>query len=87
MTIETYTVIGELYMAAKKEEKKMTVEEAFAVIEEKIKSLEGEDITLEDSFREYREGMELIKYCHEMVSEVEQQVRKIADDGSMEDFE
>ncbi len=74
-------------MAAKKEEKKMTVEEAFAVIEEKIKSLEGEDITLEDSFREYREGMELIKYCHEMVSEVEQQVRKIADDGSMEDFE
>ena len=74
-------------MAAKKEEKKISIEEAFALIDEKIKALEDDDITLEKSFNEYREGMELLKYCHEEVSKVEQQVMKIAEDGILEEFE
>ncbi len=74
-------------MAAKKEEKKISIEEAFALIDEKIKALEDDDITLEKSFEEYREGMELLKYCHQEVSKVEQQVMKIAEDGSLEEFE
>lgn len=74
-------------MAAKKEEKKISIEEAFALIDEKIKALEDDDITLEKSFNEYREGMELLKYCHEEVSKVEQQVMKIAEDGTLEEFE
>lgn len=69
------------------EEKKPSVEEAFAKIEEKIKALESDDITLEDSFREYQEGMKLLKVCHEAIKEVEQKVQKIAEDGSLEDFE
>ena len=74
-------------MAAKKEEKKISIEEALALIDEKIKALEDDDITLEKSFNEYREGMELLKYCHEEVSKVEQQVMKIAEDGTLEEFE
>ena len=81
-------------MAAKKTEKnaevqqkKISVEEAFAQIEEKIKALEADDITLEDSFKEYQEGMKLLKLCHESIVEVEQKVQKIAEDGSLEDFE
>ena len=75
-------------MAAKKnEEKKISVEEAFAGIEEKIEALEKEDISLEDSFKEYQQGMELLKYCHEAIAEVEKKVQKIAEDGSLEDFE
>ena len=74
-------------MAAKKEEKKISIEEAFALIDEKIKALEDDDITLEKSFNEYREGMELLKYCHEEVSKVEQQVMKIAEDWTLEEFE
>ena len=52
-------------MAAKKKEENMTIEEAFAAIDEKIKALENEDISLEDSFAQYKEGMELLKFCHE----------------------
>ncbi len=75
-------------MAAKKEEKQnITVEEAFAKIEEKIEALESEDISLEDSFKEYQEGMKLLKSCHDMIEQVEQKVQKIAEDGSLEDFE
>lgn len=73
--------------SAETEENKLTVEEAFAQIEEKISNLEKDDISLEDSFREYQEGMKLLKYCHEKVSEVEQKVQKIAEDGTLEDFE
>lgn len=69
------------------EEQSFSVEEAFEKIEEKIKALEGEDITLEDSFREYQEGMKLIKNCHEAIAAVERKVQKISEDGSLEDFE
>jgi exodeoxyribonuclease VII small subunit len=79
-------------MAAKKkednqEEKKLTVEEAFMQIESKIQALDSDEISLEDSFKEYQEGMKLLKYCHEAIEEVEQKVQKIAEDGSLEDFE
>ena len=50
-------------------------------------TLEDEDISLEDSFRQYQEGMELLKYCHETIESVEQKVQAIAKDGSLEDFE
>ena len=74
-------------MAAKKKEEKMTIEEAFAAIDEKIKALEDEDISLEKSFAQYKEGMELLKLCHESIQSVEQKVKEIAEDGSLEDFE
>ena len=74
-------------MASKKEEKKLTIEEAFAQIDEKIKALEDEDITLEASFKEYQEGMNLLKYCHEAIADVEKKVQMIAEDGALEDFE
>ena len=57
------------------------------MIEEKIQALDKEDISLEDSFKEYQEGMELLKYCHEAIEKVEQKVQKIAADGNLEDFE
>ena len=69
------------------EEKKLTVEEAFSEIEKKIQALDKEDISLEASFKEYQEGMELLKYCHEAIEKVEQKVQKIAADGNLEDFE
>ena len=75
-------------MAAKKEkDRNLTIEEAFSEIDTRIKALEADDISLEDSFREYREGMELLKYCHEAISEVEKKVQKIAEDGTREDFD
>lgn len=77
-------------MAANKTEdkkEKLSVEEAFSKIEEKIHALEKDDISLEDSFKEYQEGMKLLKNCHEAIEEVELKVQKIAENGSLEDFE
>ena len=39
------------------------------------------------TFKEYQEGMKLLKNCHEAIEEVELKVQKIAENGSLEDFE
>ena len=68
-------------MAARKEEKAMTVEQAFAEIEKKIALLEKDDVSLEDSFRFYQEGMNMLKYCNDSIDQVEKKVQKISSDG------
>ena len=46
-------------------EKQMTLEDAFLQLEEVMKQLEDETISLEDSFAVYQRGMQLLKYCNE----------------------
>ena len=69
------------------EEKKLSVEEAFTEIEARIQALDSDDISLEESFKQYQEGMNLLKAAHEAIEEVEKKVQKIAEDGSLTDFE
>ena len=69
------------------ENKELSIEEAFAQVDEKISALEKEDVTLEDSFRFFKEGMELLKFCSDSIDKVEKKVQKIMADGEMEDFD
>lgn len=64
----------------------MSLEENFAKLEETIKKLEQEDISLEDSFAAYTEGMELLKLCNEEIGRVEKKVQVISEDGTLEEF-
>lgn len=45
-------------------EKERTLEETFALLDEKIAQLENSEISLEDSFRVYKEGMEQFEDRH-----------------------
>ncbi|WFR59641.1 exodeoxyribonuclease VII small subunit [Anaerocolumna sp. AGMB13025] len=56
----------------KKEEK--TLEASFQEMNEIINKLEQEDITLEDSFLLYQEGMKLLKYCNDSIDKVEKKL-------------
>ena len=51
-----------------------TLETAFEELEEVLKKLEEEDITLEESFDLYQEGMKLLKYCNKSIDKVEKQL-------------
>lgn len=79
-------------MAKKKEEEKkeeeqaLSLEEAFAQIEEVIEQLETEDITLEQSFAEYNRGMALLAQCNETIDRVEKKVLKMNEDGGLDEF-
>ncbi len=52
-----------------------TIEEGFKLLEEILKRLSDEGISLEDSFREYEKGMKLIKSVSEKIDRVEKKVR------------
>lgn len=64
----------------------LTLEEAFALLEETAAKLEMEEITLEESFQTYKEGMELLKYCNDKIDKVEKKVLKINEDGETDEF-
>lgn len=72
-------------MAEKNEE--LTIEEGFRRLDETIEKLESRDITLEEAFQAYSQGMELLKRCNDQIDRVEKQVYKLAEDGSMTELE
>ena len=73
-------------MSKKNGELDISLEEAFEQIETVIEQLEEEDITLEESFRAYQEGMKLISYCNGKIDKVEKQVLTINEDGELDEF-
>lgn len=68
------------------EEKELTLEESFAKIEEILTKMESDQTSLEDSFALYEAGIGQIKHCNARMDEVEQKVRKLAEDGTLVDF-
>ena len=79
-------------MAKKKEENKpeeeqeLSLEDSFAQIEEVFRRLETEDITLEESFSAYNQGMALLAKCNESIDRVEKKVLKVNEDGGLDEF-
>jgi exodeoxyribonuclease VII small subunit len=51
-----------------------TLESSFDELNEIIGKLEQEEIPLEESFRLYQEGIELLKYCNSSIDKVEKQL-------------
>lgn len=69
-----------------KEEETFNLEEAFLKLEETIADLEREDITLEQSFKEYQKGMELLKKCNDTIDKVEKKVLVLNENGETDEF-
>lgn len=58
-----------------------SIEAAFEKLESTVNRLEQEDISLEESFRVYQSGMELLKQCNDAIDKVEKQVLVLQEDG------
>lgn len=54
--------------------KKVTLEESFGKLENIIDELQRGDMTLEESFKKYEEGMKLIKSCNASIDKVEKKL-------------
>ncbi|MDD7219432.1 MAG: exodeoxyribonuclease VII small subunit [Clostridia bacterium] len=67
-----------------KEEK--TLEEAFEELDILAGRLEDRNTSLEDSFRLYKQGMELLKYCNEKLDTVEKKMLQLNEDGTFSEF-
>ena len=57
-------------------------EDAMSRLEDIVKDLEGGELSLEDSFKVFEEGMKLIKFCSGKLEEVEQKVTMLVKDSS-----
>ncbi len=55
-------------------DREATFEHAMAELEERVRQLEGGDLSLEDSLRLYEEGMALAERCHRELEAAEQRV-------------
>lgn len=71
---------------AKKKEEKISLEEALEKIDETINRLQKEEISLEESFRLYKEGMDYVKICSETIDRVEKKVLMLNQEGSLNEL-
>ena len=65
------------------ENEEMTIEEAFAQLDELTRKMENSQTSLEDSFALYQRGMELLKLCSGKIDRVEKKMLQIDEDLSL----
>jgi exodeoxyribonuclease VII small subunit len=75
--IPGYNYKGEVSMA----DKEMKLEESFEKLNSIMEALEKSDVSLEDSFRFYQEGMKLLKACNDSIDKVEKELIILGESG------
>ena len=65
------------------EKKEIKLEEAFEKLDDMLNELESPDISLEESFQVYQQGMKLLKQCNEIIDRVEKSVLKLNENGEL----
>ncbi len=65
----------------------LSFEEAMEELEKIVDKLEEGDVPLEEAINTYKRGMELSKFCHDKLKNVEEQLAEIVlDNGQKEAF-
>ncbi len=71
---------------ASQQKEELRLEEALAQVEKCVGQLEDPQISLEDSFRYYEEGIRKLKICSEKVDQIEKKMLVLNERGELEDF-
>lgn len=64
----------------------ITLEGAFRELDKVVERLESREITLEESFKVYQSGMELLRTCNEKIDRVEKKMLQMDEDGELSEF-
>lgn len=67
-------------------EKTEKLEDVIAQVEQCIACLEDPQVSLEDSFRYYEQGIAKLKLCNEKVEQIEKKMLMINSQGELENF-
>ena len=67
-------------------EGQISLEDTFAEIEAIIAKMEQPDVTLDESFSLYKNGVERLRTCNELLDAVEKKMQVIEPDGTLGDF-
>lgn len=71
---------------ARKKEEKLSLEEALMKLDHTIEKLQAEDVSLEESFQLYKEGMEYVKLCTQTIDQVEKKVLMLNQEGQLNEL-
>lgn len=72
--------------AKKSENKDVLLSQSFEKLELVIENLEKDDISLEEAFEFYKDGVELLKQCKEKIDKVEKKVLILNEAGELDEF-
>jgi len=67
--------------------KKIDFESSLKELESIVKKLEDENINLEDSFKSFEAGINLVKECQKQLEKAELKVKELLDDGSSQELD
>ena len=67
-----------------KNREQLSLEEQFETLDHIVEDLESPEISLEESFQKYEQGMRLLKDCNAIIDEVEKKVLQISEDGTLQ---
>ena len=73
-------------MAQQTTDNEKNIEDVFQELDVIAEKLESSDTSLEDSFRLYKKGMELLKYCSGKLDTVEKKMLQMDEDGTLREF-
>jgi len=65
---------------AKKEQEKKRFEQALEELEKVVERLESGELSLEDSLAAFEEGIGLVKFCNQKLTEVEKKIELLVKD-------
>ena len=63
-----------------------SLEQVFDQLDVIVEKLEETEVSLEDSFQLYHEGMELLKICNDKIDKVEKQMLILDEDGEQHEL-
>ncbi len=63
-----------------------SLETVFEQLDEIVEKLEGENVSLEDSFGLYHKGMDLLKVCNEKIDTIEKKMLILDENGEQHEF-
>lgn len=67
--------------------KGQTIEESFERLEKIIDSMENDSLSLDESFKMYKEGIKLIENCNHQLDKVEKQIVIVNDNGEIMEYD
>lgn len=62
-------------------ENKNTIEQNFEQLEEILRNMQSEDVTLDKSFELYNQGLKLVQDCNSKIDTIEKKIKIIEEDS------
>lgn len=60
---------------------KLSIEQSFEKMDELLLELQQKDLPLEESFKKYQEGLELVQNCNSMIDKIEKELEVLNADN------